>query len=569
MAGAAEGAGGATGVGVAGVGVAEGSDRHRFAPRHLLSWLSSRAAAPGMAGQTPDAGPKAGPPPGLDETGTLDAPFSSVTMSSLAEGHPPMQPGALFVAIRGARRDGHDFVADAFANGARAALVSRVPASLEDSEQAGGMRVVDFRRQPSGLPGAGEVVAGTHGDARFAGKFAEMTSAARLLIVVDDPLDALQRCAGWWRRQHKARVLAVTGSLGKTTTKELLAHVLQRRFNVLRTRGNFNNELGLPFTLLQLTPRVEKAVLEIGISAIGEMTTFAAIAAPDVAIVTRVAATHLEHLKDVDTVGQEKGRLVATLPADGLAVLNADDERVARMAHSTAAQVLLYGQASNADVHASGVEQEGFTALHFRLHWQGRAEHVQVPLVGRHFVTAALAAAAAAFAEGVSWEDVVAGLSQAPTTRRMQPRVAENGTTLLDDTYNASPAASTAALDLLASLPGRRVAVLGDMFELGDAALAGHRQVGEHVVERTDTLVTVGDLARHIAEGARDAGLPPNQIHVCSSNEEAVALLRARLTGGEYVLVKGSRGMRMDEIVRALAGSPVRTPTSRPEDAQH
>lgn len=440
--------------------------------------------------------------------------FSTVTHSSLAAGSPPMRPGGLFVAVK-ARRDGHDFVADAFRNGARAALVSRIPPGLDPKD----------------------------------------------LVVVDDTVTGLQRCAAWWRRQHTARVIALTGSVGKTTTKDLLTNILQQRGAVLSTRGNLNNEYGLPFMLLELTPGHQHAVLEIGISAVGEMATFAQIARADVAIVTRVAPAHLEFFGDVDTVEREKGRLVEGLDATGLAVLNADDTRVARMAERTRARVLTVGVAESADVRADRIEPLGFRGVRFELRRGAECRAVTLPLTGAHFVTCALAAAGAAFEEGASWDDVVTGLERPLANRRLEPIVLSSGVTILDDTYNASPAAMRAALDVLRSCEGRRVAVLGDMFEMGAAGPASHREVGAYTAGCADLVFAVGELGREIAHGARDAGL--SHVVWSETPSEATAALEAHLTGGDFVLVKGSRGMRMDTVVAALAGSEL--PTTRGE----
>jgi UDP-N-acetylmuramoyl-tripeptide--D-alanyl-D-alanine ligase len=432
--------------------------------------------------------------------------FSTVTHSSLTTGSPPMQPGGMFIAIK-ARRDGHDFVADAFANGARAALVSRVPPGVDESK----------------------------------------------LFVVEDTVSALQRVAAWWRVQHPARVIALTGSVGKTTTKDLLTNILRHRGAVLSTRGNLNNEYGLPFMQLELTEAHRHAVFEIGISAVGEMETFAGIARADVAIVTRVAPAHLEFFGDVETVEREKGTLVQMLPDDGLAVLNSDDHRVIRMRERTRARVVTYGLAEGVDVRAVAVEPLGFRGVRFDLQHGGERRTVELPLTGAHFVTCALAAAAAAFEEGATWDDVVRGLETPLENRRLEPLVLPNGVTILDDTYNASPAAMRAALDVLRACRGRRIAVLGDMFEMGTAGPAAHREVGAYVPGCADALVAIGELGREIAAGAREAGSA--EVAWIETPEEATALLEARLTAGDFVLVKGSRGMRMDTIVAAIAGN--------------
>ena len=509
-----------------------------FSLEHLLCWLAhgDEAALPDRPG----------------------APFGAVTMSSRRDGVPPMREGGLFVAIRGARRDGHDFVADAFANGARAALVARVPEALQPAVAAGTVQVRDFRR--------GTAAGGADAQGHAWPMASDSTARAPLLLLVDDPLQALQQCAAWWRRRQRARVLAITGSVGKTTAKELLANILRRRYAVLSTEGNLNNELGLPIMLLRLTEAHEQAVLEIGISAVGEMATFAALARPDVAIVTRVAPVHLLGFGTVETVEREKGELVVALRDDGLAVLNADDERVARMHRRTRAQAIFYGCHRPADVRATEIEQPTLEGLGFRLHYGGRSERAWLPLVGQHFITPALAAAAAAFAEGCGWDEVLEGLAQPPQGARLQPRRLPNGAVVLDDTYNASPVATMAALDVLAALPGRRIAVLGDMLELGAFAIEGHRQVGERAARCVDELIAVGELAPVIVEAALAAGLPAARAAAVPGNAAAVARLRARLRAGDYVLIKGSHGVHMEEIVQALTESP---PAAEAQEEQH
>lgn len=535
-----------------------------FGAHHLLSWLHAGDVA--LSGGVPSA-----PGDGVFSTasggeggpGGKNAPFSVVTMSSLTHGQPPMRPGGLFVAIATARRDGHDFVADAFQNGARAALVARVPHALQEEVEHGLTGALDFRARAGGAP-VGRPMASRSAPSGSGAA----TAATRLLLLVDDPLRALQGCATWWRRRHRAQVLAVAGAVGKTTTKELLANILQRRYRTLRTPGNFNNELGLPITMLQLTPEHEVVALEIGISEVGEMATFGAIAGADVAVMTRIVAEHMEQLGDLDTVEREEGRLIEALPARGVAVLNRDDPRVARMAQRTAARVVWFGESAGAGVRATAIEAHGLEGLSFDIQASGlpgagmpgadlqvpdlAARRVHLPLVGRHFVTAALAAAAAALAVGCTWEDVLAGLSEPPEAQRLAARRLPGGVTLLDDAYNASPDSTKAALDVLGLLPGRRIALLGDMLELGAYASPAHREVGEHVPGRADVLVTVGDLGREIARAARTAGAPAAGVHECGSTAEAVRLLPEILRRGDTLLVKGSHSMHLEVVVQAL-----------------
>jgi UDP-N-acetylmuramoyl-tripeptide--D-alanyl-D-alanine ligase len=508
-----------------------------FGLGHLLTWLALGDVAP-LPGGAPGG-----------------APFSAVSMSSLPDGNPPMRPGGLFVA-HVSRRDGHDFAADAIRHGARAALVGRVPDNLRAAVAGGEVAVADFR------PGAA------------ARPTVDAAETRPLLLLVRQPLAALQGVAGWWRRRHGARVLAVAGAVGKTTTKELLANAVSRRYVTLRTAGNFNNELGLPITLLGLTPGHQAAVLEIGISDVGEMATFAAVAGADVAVMTRIVPEHMEFLRDLDTVEREEGGLIAALPAGGVAVLNAGDPRVARMAARTPAAVVRFGLpdatpaaggpgaagGAGVDVWAADVVTLGLEGLSFTLHapaHPGGPRPVRLPLVGRHFVTAALGAAGAAFAAGCGWDDVVGGLEQTPETQRLAPLRLPGGVTLLDDAYNASPDSVKASLDVLAALPsggGRRLALLGDMLEMGDFGPPAHREVGAHVPGRADVLITVGELGREIARAAREAGVPSTDVYECASASSAVSLLRHILRPGDMLLVKASHGMRLETVVDALGG---------------
>jgi UDP-N-acetylmuramoyl-tripeptide--D-alanyl-D-alanine ligase len=268
--------------------------------------------------------------------------------------------------------------------------------------------------------------------------------------------------------------------------------------------------------------------------------------------VTRVAPAHLEFFGDVDTVEREKGRLVEALPVGGLAVLNTEDPRVLRMRQRTRARVATYGVSPEADVRAERVKPLGFDGVRFDLLHRDARVSVTLPLTGAHFVTCALAAAAAALEEGVTLEAVKHGLERPLANRRLEPLVLPGGVTLLDDTYNASPEAMRAALDVLAACNGRRIAVLGDMFELGAAGPPAHREVGVYTHRRADLLLAVGDLGRDIAGGAQAAGLQRTEWY--ATPLEAADALKAHLQPGDFVLIKGSRGMRLDSIVAAVAG---------------
>jgi UDP-N-acetylmuramoyl-tripeptide--D-alanyl-D-alanine ligase len=435
-------------------------------------------------------------------------------------------PGSLFVALPGEHTDGHAYVAHAFSRGAAAALVGRpvdAPGVLVDA------------RQPAALP--------------------PLPANEPICILVDDPLLALQRLAAAWRARFTPRVMGITGSVGKTTTKEITAAVLSQRFVTLRNRGNLNNEIGLPMTVLELDEHHQRVVLEMGMYDVGEIAQLCRIASPHVGIVTNVGPVHLERLGTIERIAQAKAELVEALPADGVAILNADDPLVMAMSGRTRAQIFWYGLSPNADLWADEIEGEGLEGIRFRFHYRGETVHVRVPLLGRHSVHTALRATAVGLVEGLSWEEIVRGMQRIDVQLRLIASRGLNGATLLDDTYNASPASTMAALNLLADLPvqnGRRIAVLGDMLELGSYEEEGHRKVGVRAADVVDLLVTVGRRAQLIAEEARAAGLHPGKVLALDDAEAALAELRSIMGPGDVVLVKGSRAVRMDEIATVL-----------------
>ena len=441
------------------------------------------------------------------------------------------RPGACFVALRGEHRDGHEFLAEVVSRGVSAIIAQRGQVTrLSDCW------LVDAHHLPSPL--------------------APSDPTRPLCLLVEDSLEALQRWAAYWRRQHQVRVVGVTGSIGKTTTKEMIGSVLSRQFRTLKSEGNYNNEIGLPLTLLRLTPQHERVVVEMGMYALGEITRLAQIAQPVIGVVTNVGPTHLERLGTLERIAQAKRELVEALPPEGIAILNGDDERVMAMASHTRARVLCYGLRTECEVWADGIISQGLGGVHFRLHHRGEVLHVETPLLGRHSVHTALAAAAVGLVEGESWEDIVAGLEQIPVQLRLVALPGPDSSTILDDTYNASPASTIAALNVLGELPGRRIAVLGDMLELGDFEEEGHRKVGREALEVVDMLVTVGRLGRITGREALAWGMGEAQVLMLEDNQAAIAHLRKLIKRDDVILVKGSRGMAMEEIVNALAKSP-------------
>ncbi|MCC6629972.1 MAG: UDP-N-acetylmuramoyl-tripeptide--D-alanyl-D-alanine ligase [Chloroflexi bacterium] len=437
-----------------------------------------------------------------------------LAVAGVAQHSGTIQPGEIFVAIRGEVHDGHAFIPQALANGAVALLVADDWAAAHPD-------------QP--VP----------------------------IVAVPDTVAALQRLARWWRdRRPDLLVVGVTGSVGKTSTKEALAGVLNQRWPVLKNEGNLNTEIGLPLTLLQLRPEQQAAVLEIGGAyAMGEVALLAGIARPRVGIVTNVGPTHLARMGTLEAIAETKAELVRALPADGLAVLNGDDARVRAMAAGAACLVLTFGHQADNDLVASDVRSLGFDGLTCAVRERDGAPVVlRVPWPGRHSVYTALAAAAVGRHVGLDWPEIERGLAAAtPVKHRLQRVAGPNGALLIDDTYNASPASTRSALELLAEAPARRrLAVLGGMAELGSEEAAGHAEIGALVAGVADLIVTYGSLAARLtAPAARAAGGRVVEMATCA---EMVAFLRGEVRAGDVVLLKGSRGLAMDEIVTALAG---------------
>jgi UDP-N-acetylmuramoyl-tripeptide--D-alanyl-D-alanine ligase len=430
----------------------------------------------------------------------------------------------LFAALKGDHVDGHDFVAEAFSKGAVLALIER--------QIAQDFPVLDLR--------AGR---------KLPDKFKAETP---LCILVDDCLLALQQAARFWRRELKLRVIGVTGSVGKTTTKELVAEVLSQRYRTFRSIANLNNEIGLPLNILAITEEFERAVLEMGFYVIGEIALLADIAVPEVGVITNIGTVHASRAGSQEAIYQGKAELVRALPKTGVAVLNYDDPLVKRMAEETAAKVFFYGLDSQADLWADAIEGLGLDGVRFRLHYAGETLHVRIPLIGRHSVHTALRAAAVGLIEGLDWGQILAGLRIGNSQLRLVAVPGRNGSLLLDDTYNASPESTMAALNLLQELEGRKVAVLGDMLELGPYEQQGHQMVGNLAARVADLLVTVGPRARIIAETAKAAGLESGAVSEFEDSDQALDYLKSKLSDGDVVLVKGSRAVQMDKIVPEL-----------------
>lgn len=436
-------------------------------------------------------------------------------------------PGSMFVALPGERVDGHDYVNDAFDLGASIALISQ-DLPFEHHQ-------IDLRQ-------------GWPADMRLE------NGSAPICLRVEDSLEAMQKIARVWRRHLSLQVIGITGSVGKSTTKELVAEVLSQRYKTLKSPGNLNNEIGLPLTLLKLTERHERAVLEMGFYVPGEVEFLCDLALPQVGVVTNIGTVHAERAGSIEAITKGKAELVQALPPapEGLAILNYDDPKVRGMAEQAKARVFYYGMSPEADLWADNVEGLGLEGIRFRLHYHRETLHLRVPLIGRHSVHTALRAAAVGLTDGLTWQEIVDGLRTGQAQLRLVAVRAKCGALVLDDTYNASPESTLAALNLLDDLEGRKVAVLGDMLELGQYERQGHSMVGARTAEVASELITVGEKARIIASAASKSGLSIDSINEFDTSQQAVDYLLDNLSSQDIVLVKGSRGMQMEIIVTAL-----------------
>jgi len=427
-----------------------------------------------------------------------------------------VRPGELFVAIHGPRHDGHDHVAAAFGAGAIAALVA----------------------------------------AEKVGSYSHAVQAK--CVPVDDTFLALKQFARAVREAWGGKIAGVTGSVGKTTTKEILAALLGARFRVLKSEGNFNNEYGLPLTLFRLDETHRAAVLEMGMSRRGELSRLAEIARPDVGVVTRVSPAHLEFFASVDEIALAKRELIEGLNGKGsTAVLNADDRRVAAFGSHAPGRVLTYGIENRAFFMAENIEDRGALGTTFDyVSPEGRVR-LELALPGRHVIANALASLAAASVWGIGIEEARAVLpSLKPPAMRGELLRFSDGAALINDSYNSSPAALEAMTSLLAATPGfkRRILAAGEMRELGATSAELHREAGRFAARggAIDWVIGVAGDAAQLVEGAVGAGLAPERAKWFQTSEEAAEFLRDLLGPGDLLLVKGSRGVRMERVVEAL-----------------
>ena len=422
-----------------------------------------------------------------------------------------IEKGFVFIATRGERVDGHSFIDSAFEKGAIGVVCEKAPAN------------------PKGA-----------------------------YILVKDSFQALKDIAEFYRRQLDIKVVGITGSVGKTSTKEFIAGVLAKGFNTLKTEGNFNNEIGLPLTVLRIKEDCEAAVLEMGISDFGEMTRLSKIAKPDICVITNIGQCHLENLGTRDGILKAKTEIFEFMDKDGSVCLNGDDDKLATIKEVNGKRPLFFGMGRQNDIYADNYENKGLDGSSARIHIKsGGAEtafDAQIPLLGEHMVYNALAAAAVGVLLGLSPEQISEGISSVKPVGGRSHVIRTDSYTIIDDCYNANPVSMRAALDLLSqSSDTRKVAVLGDMFELGENENALHAQTGEYAADgRTDVLICVGKLCKNMYDAAQNVENSATELYYFEDKAQMLSALDRLLKNGDTVLVKASHGMGFDEVVKKL-----------------
>ncbi len=413
-------------------------------------------------------------------------------------------PHQLFFAVKGERFDGHDFVAHAFERGAAGAVVRR--------DQLG----------------------------RYANR--------EQLLAVEDTLIALQSLATAVRKLWGKPLIGVTGSAGKTTTKDAIAHVLSSRFRVLKSEGNLNNHFGLPLMLLKLEPEDDVAVIEMGMSHAGEIRALAKIARPETGVVTNVAPVHLEFFDSLAGIARAKYELVESLPGSGTAILNADDEYVSQFGRDFKGKVVMFGTRSSADVRAENIQSNGSSGTEFDVAVGSLREHAKLPLVGEHNVSNALAAVAVGVQQGLAPSEAIRALATLAASEKRGQVLQLGNITVINDCYNSNPKALKAMVDALAGMPGKRhIVVAGEMLELGPTGEEMHRDAGRYIAgKKIDVLLGVRGLAQAAVEAAKQAGI---RAEFVASAEEAGEWLRRETREGDAVLLKASRGVKLEKAL--------------------
>lgn len=441
--------------------------------------------------------------------GDLDAALTDVSIDSRN-----IPDGCLFIPIIGERFDGHDFLLDSLNKGAKAALSSR------NSEEIEG----------------------------------------KTIIFVKDTSKALRDLAAWYRSQFDIPVVGITGSVGKTSTKDMVYSVLSQKFNVLKTLGNFNNEIGLPLTILKLDETHQAAVIEMGMSNLGEISRLTDIAKPDVAVITNIGVSHIENLGSRENILKAKLEIAEGFSEKGTLIINNDDDMLSTVKSvKNVKKIVTFGINSEGDLRAVDIRNKGEKGVSFSVSIKGASYGVDIPVPGIHNIYNALAGIGVGLELGLSVQQIINGISRF-SPGKMRMNITDTGKyKLINDCYNASPQSMEAALKVLSDIggSGRKVAILGDMLELGDYSEQGHREVGRMCRDNADILIACGNSAINIANGAAEAGMSKNTVHYFATTSEAILALGDILANGDTILVKGSRGMKMEEIAENILKSDI------------
>lgn len=445
-------------------------------------------------------------------SGTLRRGQSDCMINGISTDTRSITAGSLFFALKGENSDGHQYIQAAMKAGASGVVVS------------------DANMVPDDIEG--------------------------VFIQASDTLVALGDLAAYYRSKFDVKVIGITGSVGKTMTREMTASILGQKFSVLKNEMNYNNEIGVPLALFMLERNHEAVVIEMAMRGVGEIQRLAQIAKPSIGVITNIGMSHIERLGSRESIALAKAELLGELPSDGIAVLNADDDFFLTLKSKFQGKTISFGLSDGADITALDAELDENGFYSFRLVTPNGETDVKLPVMGQHSMLNALGASAAAYALGVDIDSMRAGLeSFTQPSMRMEFTVTESGYGVLNDCYNASPASVSAALQTLNAICGytRKIAVLGDMLELGDFAGKAHYDIGVMLKSSgIDILVTVGELSEATAAGALTSGFSPDSIYRCADSEEAASLINTLILPGDAVLVKGSRGIKMEKIVRVL-----------------
>lgn len=428
-----------------------------------------------------------------------------------------VQQQGMFIAIKGERSDGHDFIASCYEKGALCCISEK-----------------------------------------------ELDGEENPYIQVESSLQALKDIAALYRSNLDIKVVGITGSVGKTSTKETIAAVLSQGFKVLKTQGNFNNEIGLPLTVFRLTEEDEVAVLEMGISDFGEMTRLTAIAKPDICVITNIGLCHLENLKSRDGILKAKTEIFTSMNKQGTVILNGDDDKLVSVKEVYGKAPVFFGVDNREGIYADNIESLGLEGISCCIHNINTADGVKeisvtIPVAGQHMVYNAMAAAAVGAEMGLTSEQIKNGIESMQTIAGRNHIIKKNGFIIIDDCYNANPVSMKASIDVISTAKGRKVCILGDMFELGTEEESLHYEVGEHLAKAgIDILLTAGRLSKKLAQGVLDYADKEKQAYPCKvstfdTRDELIAALPGILEKGDNILVKASHGMEFQAVIEAIA----------------